>query len=168
MSESSSPGVERPAPSFLTRFIATGAFSGYSPVASGTAGSFVGLLIYLIPGVDSIFVLGPLILVGFFVGVVTSTRMESFYGKDPSIVVIDEVVGMWISVLFFPKTILLMILLFVAFRIYDIIKPPPARKYDDMHGGLGIMLDDVVAAIYANITVRIIGFIIPGIFELGK
>jgi phosphatidylglycerophosphatase A len=91
--------------------------------------------------------------------------MEQIYGKDPSIVVIDEVVGMWIALLFLPKTIYAAALSFLWFRIYDIIKPPPARQLDAKSGGFAIMLDDVVAAIYANATVWIIGFLIPAIFN---
>lgn len=168
MEKSSASGNDAHIPSFITRFIATGAFSGYSPIASGTAGSLVGLLIYYIPGVQAFTILCPLIVVSFVAGVITSSKMEHVFGKDPSIVVIDEVVGMWISLLFLPKTILLAVLCFFWFRVYDIIKPPPARQLDAMTGGLGIMLDDVVAAIYANGTVRVIGLFFPIIFEAGK
>lgn len=161
MADSSAEKAEAPVPSFLTRFLATAGFSGYSPVASGTAGSLVGLLIYLIPGCERVMVLVTLIVVFFIIGVITSSRMEKFYGKDPSIVVIDEVVGMWISLLLFPKSVLLMCLAFVLFRVYDIIKPPPARQIDTLEGGVWIMVDDVVAAVYANVSVRIIGLIFP-------
>jgi phosphatidylglycerophosphatase A len=168
MAKSSTSGSDARTPSFLTRFIATGAFSGYSPIASGTAGSLVGLLIYCVPGIEAFVILGPVIVISFIAGVITSSKMEHVFGKDPSIVVIDEVVGMWISLLFIPKTILLAFLCFFWFRIYDIIKPPPARQIDATTGGLGIMLDDVVAAIYANVTVQVIGLIFPIVFEIGK
>ncbi len=164
MADSSAREAEAPVPSFLTRFLATGAYSGYSPVASGTAGSLVGLLVYLIPGCETTWILGALIVIFFILGVITSSQMEKIHGKDPSIVVIDEVVGMWISLLLFPKTVAIICLAFFLFRLYDIIKPPPARQLDTLHGGLWIMADDVVAAVYANVTVRIIGLFVPAIF----
>ena len=71
--------------------------------------------------------------------------MEKKYGHDPSVVTIDEVAGMWVSLVFLPKSIIVALTAFLAFRIFDIIKPYPARLFDEMHGGIGIMMDDVVA-----------------------
>ena len=82
--------------------------------------------------------------------------MEKAHGHDPSVVTIDEFVGMWLSVLFLPSTYLTFILAFFLFRILDIIKPWPARVFDRMNGGWGIMLDDVVAGIYTNIILQIV------------
>jgi phosphatidylglycerophosphatase A len=173
--DSAHAGRSEPSPSgipFFAKFIATGFFSGYSPWASGTVGTLVGLLIYLIPGFESPFVLVPLIMIGFFAGVFSSARVarvvghqltqsaerakaafqpESHAQADPSIVVIDEIVGMWITLLFHPKTIPVMIIGFFAFRAMDIIKPQPARAMEQIPNGWGIMLDDVVAAVYANL-----------------
>ncbi len=168
MTNSSGPPNPPDTISWITRFVATGAFSGYSPIASGTAGSAVGAIVYLIPGTESLIKLALLIVIFFIIGVFTSTKMELVHGKDPSIVVIDEVVGMWISLILLPKTIWVIILSFLLFRIYDIFKPPPARNFDSMHGGFGIMMDDVVAALYANISVWLIGLIFPSIFTVGK
>lgn len=146
---------------FLTRFIATGLFSGYSPIVPGTAGSAVGLLLYLIPGMEQPPILGIVTLVVFLVGTKTSAAMEKQFGEDPPIVVIDEVVGMWISLLFLPKSILVAVLAFFFFRIYDIIKPPPARQLEHLTNGWGVMMDDIAAGIYANATVWIIRYIVP-------
>ncbi len=82
--------------------------------------------------------------------------MEKQFGDDPSIVVIDEVVGMWISLLFLPKTLLVATLAFLLFRAHDIVKIPPARQLEAVPNGFGIMLDDVVAGIYANISLRMV------------
>ncbi len=157
---------------FLHRFIATGFFSGYSPWASGTVGTLVGLLIYLIPGLESPLTLGILIVSGFFAGVFSSARVADAVGHqltetarrakavfqpddhttpDPSIVVIDEIVGMWVTLLFLPKTLPVMLIGFFAFRVMDILKPQPARYMERIPNGWGIMLDDVVAGIYANL-----------------
>ena len=91
--------------------------------------------------------------------------MEKRYGHDPAEVTIDEVLGMWVSLLLLPKKIIIIIAAFFIFRFFDIIKPFPARKFDAMHGGLGIMMDDVIAGIYANIILQI-ALLIPAMNEL--
>ena len=88
---------------FAARFLATGFLSGYSPVAPGTAGSLVGLALWFIPGFEAPIVLAAAVAAGFVLGVITAGRMEKELGEDPPVVVIDEVVGMWISLLFLPK-----------------------------------------------------------------
>jgi phosphatidylglycerophosphatase A len=144
---------------FGDKLIATVFFSGYSPFAPGTAGSLVALLIYLIPGFENSFVLVPLVVLFFFTGVYTSSHVEKIIGHDPSIVVIDEMVGMWISLLFLPKTWIVCIAAFLLFRIFDIFKPPPARQFEHFRGGWGIMLDDIVAGIYANVSTQLFLFL---------
>lgn len=141
---------------FSIRLLATGFLSGYSPVAPGTAGSLVGLLLYLIPGMEHTLVLTMMTTVLFFVGVYVSNQLEQLLGEDPQIIVVDEIIGMWISFLLLPKTLWTIVVAFVFFRVYDTIKPPPARKIEKIKHGWGIMLDDVVAGIYANITVRLV------------
>ena len=148
---------------FLSRLIATGFFSGYSPVVPGTAGSLVGLAFYAIPGMEKNITLSLAILATFFVGIYTSNQMEKKLGEDPQVVVIDEVVGMWISLFFLPKGMWTGLLAFFFFRIYDTLKPPPARKLEHLQNGWGIMLDDVAAGIYANVTVRLLLLIFPNI-----
>ena len=173
---------------FFTRCIATGLFSGYIPWAPGTWGSLVGLLIYCLPGAERSPILIILILIGFAAGVLTSrtvaaavghqlnvgaARAKSLFGPgghgapDPSIVVIDEIVGMWISLLLLPKTIPSVLIAFIAFRVFDILKPPPARHAERIPNGWGIMLDDVVAGVYSNLTVRLAIFCFPGILQGG-
>jgi phosphatidylglycerophosphatase A len=148
---------------FFSRFIATGFFSGYSPIVPGTAGSLVGLVLYAIPGMEKTLTLSLAIAATFFIGVFTSNHMEQKLGEDPQVVVIDEIVGMWISLLFLPKGLWIGLLAFFFFRVYDIIKPPPARKLEFLKNGWGIMLDDVAAGIYANVTVKVLLLIFPNI-----
>jgi phosphatidylglycerophosphatase A len=143
---------------FFSRLIATGIFSGYSPVAPGTAGSIVAILFYLIPSFESPLIISSAIFIFFFIGAYVSSIMEKSFGEDPPIVVIDEVVGMWITLAFLPKTILITSIGFLFFRFYDIFKPPPCRQLESLKGGWGIMLDDVMAGIYANLTIQIIMF----------
>jgi phosphatidylglycerophosphatase A len=149
------PSGPRPQVGFLTKAFASGLFSGYSPVASGTVGSAVGLALYYVPGMENPYVLLPLCLLVLVLGIKASAVMERVYGHDPSEVTIDEVLGMWISLLFLPKKILISLMAFFLFRILDIVKPSPARRFDNMRGGTGIMLDDVVSAIYTNLLLQL-------------
>lgn len=140
---------------FVARLIATGLFTGYSPIAPGTAGSALGLAIFFISGAGDTYFFIPLIIITFFIGVITSSILEKSLGSDPSVVVIDEIVGMWISLLFLPSNLIIMISAFVLFRIFDIIKPFPCRSAEKLKLGWGIMLDDVIAGIYANLLLQI-------------
>jgi phosphatidylglycerophosphatase A len=155
-------GVE---PSFATKLFASALFSGYSPIASGTVGSAVALVFYFIPGFESLVFIGTAILIVFVVGIKAATTMEQWYGHDPAEVTIDEVVGMWISLFLLPKKIFVIIVVFFVFRFFDIIKPFPAHKFDSMHGGFGIMMDDVIAGMYANFILQL-ALLIPVIKEL--
>ncbi|MGA3286453.1 MAG: phosphatidylglycerophosphatase A [Bacteroidota bacterium] len=159
---SSSSGPE---PSLPTKLFASGLYTGYVPAASGTLGSAIAVAFYFIPGFESPLILGFVLLLVFGLGIKASSIMEKRYGHDPAEVTIDEVVGMWITLFLLPKTILVVLAAFFVFRFFDIIKPFPARKFDTMHGGFGIMMDDVVSGIYANITMQIV-LVIPFIKEL--
>lgn len=155
MNDSESDNKTKKIP-FLHLFFASGFYSGYSPFAPGTAGSLVGIFIYLIPGVEQPIILIPLSILFFIIGVVTSSHLEKKLGDDPSVVVIDEIVGMWVSLLFLPKQLAVYVGAFLLFRFFDIVKPTPARQAERLNGGWGIMLDDVFAGIYANIVIQII------------
>ncbi len=133
----------------LEKFLGSGFFSGYMPFAQGTFGSLVALAIYLIPGMENPTIL--LILISLFsvLGISIGTKFESIYGKDPKQCTIDEMVGTWITLLFIPKKIWLILLAFIIWRVLDIVKPFPANIAEKLNGGVGIILDDVIAAIYA-------------------
>ncbi|MCX6133583.1 MAG: phosphatidylglycerophosphatase A [Ignavibacteriales bacterium] len=147
--------AQPPKVGFVTKAFASGLFSGFSPVASGTVGSAVGLAFYCIPGFERWYILLPASLLVLALGIKASDAMEKVYGHDPGEVTIDEVLGMWVSLLFLPKTILVATLAFFIFRILDIVKPFPARRFDNLHGGSGVMLDDVVSAIYTNLLLQL-------------
>lgn len=140
---------------FAARIIATGLFTGYFPKVPGTAGSALALAIFLFSGIGDSYLFIPLIIFTFFIGVLTSSILEKSLGSDPSVVVIDEIVGMWISLLFLPSNLIIIISAFLLFRIFDIVKPFPCRKAEKLKLGWGIMLDDVVAGIYANLGLQI-------------
>ncbi len=146
-------------PSFFVKLIASGFFTGYAPIASGTIGSFIALAIYFFLSYESQILLIVTTLIVFLLGIKTAGEMEKSYGHDPAEVTIDEIVGMWVSLFFLPKSILIGLFAFFLFRFFDIVKPYPARIFDNMRGGFGIMMDDVVAGIYTNIIIQIALFI---------
>jgi len=142
--------------------VATAFGAGYSPLVPGTAGSAVGVLSFLalrsLPPVLQVLVT----LLVFGLGVKAASHTAARVGKkDPGIVVIDEVVGQWASLLFLPVTAATALLGFVLFRIMDIVKPWPARDFEALPGGLVIMADDLMAGIYANLLLRIVLLVVP-------
>ncbi len=145
---------------FWVKLLGSGFFSGFFPVAPGTAGSIAALALYwFIPGFEQWYILGGISLLFLAIGIYCAQKLEDALGPGPPVVVIDEMVGMWISLIAVPKGLLLVLSAFLVFRIFDIIKPPPARQFDKMPGGFGIMMDDVAAGIYANIVIRMIIFL---------
>jgi phosphatidylglycerophosphatase A len=135
--------------------LGTGLFSGYVPFVPGTAGSAVALLVYFIPGFRNLSVILPMIISFFFIGIPLGSYFESKYGNDPQIFTLDEIVGTWISLLIVPEDIILILAAFIIWRILDIVKPFPAKSAEKLRGGIGIMLDDVVSAMYSLIIIYI-------------
>ena len=140
---------------FFNKLLGSGFYTGYIPFASGTFGSLAGLVIYYIPGFENPFVLIPAIIVFGLYGVYVGTEFEKVYGKDPSECTIDEIVGMWISLLFLPKILWVSVLVFLVWRLFDIVKPYPARNLEKLKGGLGIMIDDIVSSIYVLLMIHL-------------
>lgn len=143
----------------LNYIFATGLGCGYSPVAPGTAGSLLMLIIIYILNPMPVWLLLLILFVLFWIGVFTGTQLEYDLGHDPSLVVIDEIVGMGISLLFVPGDWRLFLAAFVLFRLFDIVKPPPIDSLQKLPGGFGIMLDDVVAGMYALAGVHLISLL---------
>jgi phosphatidylglycerophosphatase A len=148
--------------SAIAHAFATGFGAGYAKVAPGTAGSAVGLLLFLplslLPPLAQLAVTAA----GFLLGVFASTHVARLLGrKDPGVVVVDEIVGVWVSLLFLPFTPATALLAFLLFRLLDMVKPYPARQFEALPDGLGIMADDVMAAIYANLVLRVIAQVVP-------
>lgn len=140
---------------FVTKFIGSGFFTGYSPIASGTVGSAIALLFFLIPNFSSLYSIIPATIILFVIGGFVADKMEKAYGQDPSVVTVDEIVGMWLSLWFIQITILNVFLAFLIFRILDILKPYPAGEFDKRSGGWNIMLDDVIAGLYTNVILQV-------------
>jgi phosphatidylglycerophosphatase A len=148
----------------LAVFIATVGYAGYFPVAPGTVGSAAGLVAYLIVWwTQSPLVEVTLIVTLFALGVWAGTTAERYFGGiDPGPVIVDEVVGMLITLAFIPVGLSGAIAGFLLFRIFDIIKPFPAGRLEALHGGLGVMADDAMAAVYANLSLRGLLWLFPG------
>ncbi len=133
----------------IHNFMGSGFLTGYIPFASGTWGSAAALLIYwFVPGMENWKILLPMSVVisiyGFYVG----DLFEMKFGKDPAECTIDEVAGMWISLMFLPKSILIAVITFFIWRVIDIVKPAPARQAEALKGGYGIMMDDIIGGVY--------------------
>ena len=143
-------------------FVATGAYSGYSPVAPGTAGSVVGLVvIWLLFGplwMHSPALCLTVFAIAFAISCWISDRAEKIFDThDDSRIVIDEVLGMAATMFGNPLSFPWLMLGFLLFRVADVIKPWPANVIDHrMRNGAGVMLDDLAAAIYANIVLHLI------------
>lgn len=128
--------------------MATAGGVGYAPLAPGTVASLLALLIlWALPFSRLGLALTVLIVAG--VGGWAAGRAERLLGsKDPSPVVIDEVVGMFLSVLALPRSPWLLLVAFLLFRLLDIVKPFPIRQSQALSGGPGVMLDDLIAGVY--------------------
>ena len=135
---------------------------GFIPIASGTFGSLAGLVIGYLLNLLSYNLFFLFIPILFILGVIASNIYQKLTGeKDSSVIVIDEVVGQLIAMMFVMDNIVLVFISFIIFRIFDILKPWPASYADKkMSGGFGVMLDDVFAGIYAAILVCLIGSIL--------
>ena len=144
---------------FFEKMLGSGFFTGYITIVPGTFGSLAALLIYIIPGFEKPVIIIPAIVVFFAYGIYVGNKFDKVYGKDPRQCTIDEVVGMWISLLFLPKRIVVSVLAFFVWRTFDIIKPSPARNLEKLEGGLGIMIDDVVAGFYSLIVLQLLLYV---------
>ena len=142
--------------------IATAGGAGFAPKAPGTAGSIVGVLIYLLIEATQISAYYPhVIIFAFIVGIWASSRVERLWGHDSSRIVIDEVVGQMITFLGiaagrYQLSAFHIFLGFGLFRLFDIVKPFPIRHLERLKGGLGVVADDVGAGLYALVVLTLV------------
>jgi len=136
-------------------FIATCAHVGYAPFAPGTWGSAVGLLVYYaVRRQSSTSIELGVIAVLLVVGLWSATEAEHHFGGiDPGPVVIDEVIGMLVTLALHPVNVLGAVAGFFVFRVLDVVKPWPARRLEMLPGGFGVVLDDVMAGVYGNLLI---------------
>jgi phosphatidylglycerophosphatase A len=144
-------------------FFASFGYVGFFPFAPGTAGSLAGLALFAlirwigVPAVE----LGAIVAV-FAIGVWAANGAEIAMGrKDPGIVVIDEVLGMLVTLALLPVSIAGVVMGFLLFRLLDVVKPYPAARLEHLHGGLGIMADDAVAGLYSYLILRLLMWMLP-------
>ena len=149
--------------SYLILLLATGFGVGYSPLAPGTLGTLLAIPVYyFLSNISS--PIYEITLIGFFfLSVWISENAEIFFGKkDDRRIVIDEIMGFLVTMLWVPKTAILMVVGFFLFRFFDILKPFPIRHLEKkFKGGFGVVLDDVMAGVYASIILHLIGRIYP-------
>jgi phosphatidylglycerophosphatase A len=137
----------------IKEFFFTGFYSGYFPVAPGTAGTAVAMVLYIL---ENIFFPGlhwavnlAVVLVLLYPSMRICGAGELFFAsKDPGSVVWDEIIGYWVGMLFLPYSWKMAVAGFLVFRFMDIVKPFPAGALQRLKGGLGILVDDIVAGIY--------------------
>ncbi len=146
----------------IARLLATGFGAGNVPLAPGTAGSLIGLLLFLLlSGLTTTAYLGVLILL-IAAGTWSAGVAECEMGKDDSRIIVDEICGMLATFAAFPPALkapsrtfwTALALGFLAFRFFDIAKVPPLRRIERLPGGFGIVGDDLMAAVYANLLLR--------------
>ena len=147
----------------LAVLVASFGYVGFFPVAPGTAGSIAALALFaFVRWVGwPAFELAVIMLV-FVIGVWSASGTEASLGrKDPGVVVIDEVLGMLITLALLPLSIGGIVVGLLLFRVFDVIKPYPAARLEHLHGGLGIMADDAVAGLYAHLALRLCLWVMP-------
>lgn len=146
----------------IIKFTTSFFYIGHSPIAPGTLGSLAGLLIYFVVK-DKVPIYAFSLVFTFILGILFSSEAERIYKrKDAQMIVIDEAFGMMLSMFLVPYNVWIMILGFILFRTFDILKPPPARAIEKFSGSFGIMFDDIIAAIYTNFILQIVArFIKP-------
>ena len=154
----------------LSLLIATGFGCGLSPIAPGTVGSLVAVVLYYFSPLDASLLWNPrgpdllvfllILAVSFFVGVWVAHGISSPSDPDPRGFVWDEFVGMWVTCLLPDKHVIILAMAFVAFRFFDVVKPFPIRRLERLPGGLGIMADDLLAGIYGAVLCNLSLFVL--------
>lgn len=148
---------------WLALIYATGFGTGYSPLIPGTVGSLPAVVLVLLsaPWIEpGDWLTGPaVVLLLGFLGIGTSTVAEGVFGrKDDRRIVVDEIVGYMVTMLWNPLTAATLILGFLLSRFFDIVKPFPAHRSQRLQGGWGIVADDFIAGVYANVALRLVVF----------
>jgi len=141
--------------------LATGFGVGFSPLVPGTMGTLVAIPLYLILSSIPSPVYEWTVITFFFLASWISDRAQTYWGKkDDQRIVIDEIMGFFIAMMWMPRKATFMIIGFFIFRFFDILKPPPIRRLEKVGGGYGVVLDDVMAGVYANIVLQVIRLMI--------
>jgi phosphatidylglycerophosphatase A len=152
---------------FVSRLISTCLGLGYAPIAPGTIGALVTVVIcWICPDLSSVQFFLMMVFV-ICLGILTASITEKEFQqkrsnkdlRDPGIIIIDEVAGMLVALVAIQKSILLFGAAFVLFRFFDIVKPYPIKKFEKLPSGWGIVSDDVIAGLFANVILRLVTLI---------
>ncbi len=148
----------------LSVFLCSFGYIGFFPFAPGTVGSVAGVAVHAAARYAAVPSLELIMIVVLLVTGVVFTRPceEELRCIDPGPIVIDEVMGMLITLFMVPVGWRGILLGFLLFRALDVVKPFPARRLERLHGGFGVMADDVMAAVYANLLLRGAYSLAPG------
>ncbi|HPL51816.1 MAG TPA: phosphatidylglycerophosphatase A [Candidatus Cloacimonas sp.] len=163
--------AEKPQKLNIYTFLATLCGIGFIPVMPGTFGSLLAYGIYMLFSGSpfqgkALFYALPALIVLCLIAVFLSTKAEKTLGRDNGSIVIDEFCGYYVSVLFLPHSWLIGLYAFALFRVFDIAKPFPIKKVQELPGGWGVVTDDIIAGIYTNILIQILTKIYPKFFGL--
>lgn len=138
----------------VIKMLSTFFYLGYTPLIPGTIGSLGGLLFYLMVKYSAPLYISSLIALIILAILVINRAEEHFGKKDAGPIVIDEAIGMMIALLFAPQEPVLIVFAFIAFRLFDIVKPFPIRRAEGIRSPWGVILDDVIAGIYTNLATQ--------------
>jgi phosphatidylglycerophosphatase A len=146
--------------SYFILILATGFGVGYSSFAPGTLGTLIAIPVYFFLSAIPSPIFEITLIAFFFLSIWISEKAEIFFGKkDDQRIVIDEMMGFLITMLWIPRTVYFIIIGFFLFRFFDILKPFPIRHMErKLKGGFGVVLDDVAAGVYANIILHLMSF----------
>lgn len=152
------------------KVIATGFGSGLSPFAPGTMGALLATLLWMAGAFtcsSSVLMTTTIVVAILFtvIGIWSSGKVEAVWGHDPSKVVVDEMVGVWIPLIICPSAATegwywWMLLAFVLFRFFDILKPLGIRSMEKLPSGTGIMMDDILSGIYSLLIIKLLQLIL--------
>ncbi|MFH0806841.1 MAG: phosphatidylglycerophosphatase A [Elusimicrobiota bacterium] len=137
--------------------LSSGFGTGYSPAAPGTFGTLLASILYLLVMPRNIYAYCTVVVILGFAAVFISAEADKIYeSEDNPRIVIDEIAGLWVTMAFIPKTVEFLVIGFVLFRFFDVVKPLYIRQIQKLNGGWGIVADDVLAGIYSNIILQVL------------
>ena len=143
----------------LVRMVATGLYSGYAPLTSGTFGTIPAVLItYFLIG-NNYQLAAAVLLVSTVISVWAAGEAEQLFGHDSKKIVIDEWAGWFVTAMFVPVTWQNMLIAFVVFRFFDVVKFWPAARLEKLSGGWGVTFDDIAAGVQACLTTHLLIFL---------
>jgi phosphatidylglycerophosphatase A len=154
---------------YFILLLASGFGAGFSPLVPGTTGTLAAIPLYLLLSSIPFPIYEWTIVAFFFLSCWISDKAQSYWGtKDDRRIVIDEIMGYFMTMMWLPRTVRYVVIGFFLFRFFDIFKPPPIRRLERVRGGYGVVLDDVVAGLYANIVLHIIHYVILSLAPPGR